>query len=38
VVNLGSATGACQPVERDLRITRAVLEVLATTRHPVDLF
>jgi DNA repair photolyase len=35
VVNLGSATDAYQPVERELRITRAVLEVLAETRHPV---
>lgn len=37
VVNLGSATDAYQPIERDLRITRAVLEVLAETRHPVAL-
>ena len=35
VVNVGSATDAYQPVERDLRITRAVLQVLAETRHPV---
>ena len=35
VVNLGSATDAYQPVERDLRITRGVLEVLADARHPV---
>lgn len=35
VVNLGSATDAYQPVERELRITRAVLKVLAETRHPV---
>jgi DNA repair photolyase len=35
VVNLGSATDAYQPVERQLRITRAVLEVLAQARHPV---
>ena len=35
VVNLGSATDAYQPIERELRITRAVLEVLAGTRHPV---
>ena len=35
VVNLGSATDAYQPVERDLRITRAVLQVLAESRHPV---
>lgn len=33
-VNLGSATDAYQPIERDLRITRAIVEVLARTRHP----
>lgn len=35
VVNLGSATDAYQPVERELRITRAVLETLYEARHPV---
>ncbi len=35
VVNLGSATDAYQPIERELRITRAVLEVLLAARHPV---
>jgi DNA repair photolyase len=35
VVNLGSATDAYQPVERELRITRSVLQVLAEARHPV---
>jgi DNA repair photolyase len=35
VVNLGSATDAYQPIERELRITRAVLEVLHEARHPV---
>jgi DNA repair photolyase len=35
VVNLGSATDAYQPIERELRVTRAVLEVLAETQHPV---
>lgn len=34
VVNIGSATDAYQPIERELRITRAVLEVLAGCRHP----
>lgn len=34
VVNLGSATDAYQPIERELRITRGVIEVLADTRHP----
>jgi DNA repair photolyase len=37
VVNLGSATDAYQPVERELRITRAVLEVLAQAKHPVTI-
>lgn len=34
VINLGSATDAYQPVERELRITRQVIEVLAETKHP----
>jgi DNA repair photolyase len=34
LVNLGSATDAYQPIERDLRITRAIVDVLARTRHP----
>jgi len=33
-VNLGSATDAYQPIERELRITRAVLEVLSEFKHP----
>ena len=37
VVNLGSATDAYQPVERELRVTRAILEVLAETCHPVTI-
>jgi DNA repair photolyase len=32
-LNVGSATDAYQPVERRLRITRAVIEVLAESRH-----
>jgi DNA repair photolyase len=32
-LNLGSATDAYQPAERKLRITRAVIEVLAEFRH-----
>lgn len=32
-LNLGSATDAYQPVERRLRITRSVIEVLAEARH-----
>jgi DNA repair photolyase len=34
-IMLGSNTDAWQPVERRLGLTRAVLEVLAATRHPV---
>lgn len=37
VVNIGSATDAYQPVERDFRLTRAVLELLAATRHPLSI-
>ena len=33
-INIGSATDAYQPVERKLRITRGVLEVLSRCRHP----
>lgn len=33
-VNIGSATDAYQPIERELRITRGVLEVLSECRHP----
>ncbi len=32
-INIGSATDAYQPVERRLGITRAIIEVLAETRH-----
>lgn len=31
---IGTVTDAYQPIERELRLTRAVLEVLATARHP----
>lgn len=34
VVNIGSATDAYQPVERDLRLTRGIVELLVQTRHP----
>lgn len=34
-IMLGSNTDAYQPVERQLRVTRSILEVLAETRHPV---
>ncbi|MDZ7811968.1 MAG: PA0069 family radical SAM protein [Ideonella sp.] len=33
-LNIGSATDAYQPAERKLRITRSVLEVLSSVRHP----
>ena len=32
-INIGSATDGYQPIERKLGITRAVIEVLAKTRH-----
>ena len=34
VVNLGSATDAYQPIERERRITRAIVELLVQARHP----
>jgi len=34
---IGTATDAYQPVERDLRLTRGVLEVLQECRHPFGL-
>jgi len=34
-IALGANTDPYQPIERDLRITRSVLEVLAKFRHPV---
>jgi len=36
-LNLGSATDAYQPIERKLRITRSVIEVLAECSHPFSL-
>ena len=36
-LNIGSATDAYQPVERKLRITRSVIEVLAECSHPFSL-
>ena len=36
-LNVGSATDAYQPVERQLRITRSVIEVLAECSHPFSL-
>ncbi|HZT56730.1 MAG TPA: PA0069 family radical SAM protein [Burkholderiaceae bacterium] len=37
LLNIGAATDAYQPVERKLRITRAVIEVLAECAHPFSL-
>jgi DNA repair photolyase len=34
MLNIGSVTDAYQPVEKRLRITRAVIEVLAQAKHP----
>ena len=36
-LNIGSATDAYQPAERRLRITRAVIEVLAQSRHALSI-
>jgi DNA repair photolyase len=36
-ITLGANTDPYQPVERRMHITRAVLEVLARTRHPVSI-
>lgn len=37
VINLGSSTDPYQPMERELRITRSILEVLLEFRHPVTI-
>ncbi len=34
---LGANTDPYQPVEREMRVTRSILEVLARTRHPVSI-
>ena len=36
-ITIGGNTDPYQPVERELGVTRAILEVLARTRHPVTL-
>ena len=36
-INIGSATDAYQPVERQWRLTRGVLELLLETRHPLTI-
>src|SRR6202522_1167182 len=37
VIALGANTDAYQPIERQYRVTRSILEVLARTRHPVGI-
>jgi DNA repair photolyase len=37
VINLGSSTDPYQPIEREHRITRSILEVMLRFRHPVTI-
>ncbi|QIL79157.1 PA0069 family radical SAM protein [Diaphorobacter sp. HDW4A] len=37
IVNIGSATDCYQPVERELKLTRGVMEVMRDARHPFSL-
>jgi DNA repair photolyase len=37
LINIGSATDCYQPAERELRLTRGVIEVLQQARHPFSL-
>ncbi|MBE2262381.1 MAG: PA0069 family radical SAM protein [Burkholderiaceae bacterium] len=37
LLNIGSATDCYQPAERELRLTRAVIELFQQTRHPFSL-
>lgn len=37
LLNIGSATDCYQPVERELKLTRGVIEVLRDARHPFSL-
>lgn len=37
LINIGSATDCYQPVERELRLTRALIEVMRDVRHPFSL-
>jgi DNA repair photolyase len=36
-ITIGANTDPYQPIERDLRVTRSLLEVMERTRHPVSL-
>ena len=37
LLNIGSATDCYQPIERELKLTRSVIEVLRDARHPFSL-
>lgn len=37
LINIGSATDCYQPVERELKLTRALIEVLRESQHPFSL-
>ncbi|EHL21724.1 Radical SAM domain-containing protein [Acidovorax sp. NO-1] len=37
LLNIGSATDCYQPVERDLKLTRSLIEVMRDARHPFSL-
>ena len=37
LINIGSATDCYQPVERDLKLTRSLIEVMRDARHPFSL-
>lgn len=37
MIALGTVTDAYQPIERELRVTRGVIEVLARSRHPISI-
>ncbi|MFC3684054.1 PA0069 family radical SAM protein [Hydrogenophaga luteola] len=37
MIAIGTVTDAYQPLERELRLTRGVLEVLSTARHPLGM-
>ncbi|MES2979838.1 MAG: PA0069 family radical SAM protein [Pseudomonadota bacterium] len=37
LINIGSATDCYQPVERELKLTRSLIELMLDTRHPFSL-